>query len=295
MVKLKVVAYGLIALLIVAVAINVSQYNQLLNLSDQNDTATAQLGMIMVLTQAQTQIDSNLRAVDAGLKLACAALSNLDLQSSQARAVLSDLFESNSFIVNVATADINDTLLAVAPSSYRGIEGLNMVDQAQNIQMHATMRPAMSNMFLLLEGFYGVVMVAPIFNGGGMFVGSLSVVIQPREFILGAITPALEGTSFSMWAMQVNGTLLYDPDPVQEGKNLFTDPIYIDNLSVQAFVRQVADSPTGYGGYTYHQDTVVGQVVNKEAFWATSGIYGAEWRLVILNVLDANSDFSYIK
>jgi hypothetical protein len=86
--------------------------------------------------------------------------------------------------------------------------------------------------------------------------------------------------------MQTNGTLLYDPDPVQQGKNLFTDPIYVDYPTVQAFVHQVASEEAGYGTYQYHENTVAGNIVNKEAYWTTTGIYGAQWRLVLLHVLD---------
>ena len=139
---------------------------------------------------------------------------------------------------------------------------------------------------LLVEGFYGVVMVAPIFNANGTFAGSLSLVIQPGELLKSVIAPALEETTYSMWAMQTNGTLLYDPDPVQQGKNLFTDPIYVNYPTVQAFTRHVADEQAGYGTYEYHQDTVAGNFVSKEAFWVTAGIYGTQWRLVIIHLLN---------
>jgi hypothetical protein len=44
--------------------------------------------------------------------------------------------------------------------------------------------------------------------------------------------------------MQLNGTLLYDPDPAQQGKNLFTDPIYMEYPTVQAFTQQVSSTQT---------------------------------------------------
>ena len=57
--------------------------------------------------------------------------------------------------------------------------------------------------------------------------------------------------------------------------------------TVQAFTHQVADAEAGYGTYQYHQDTVAGDLVNKQAYWTTVGIYGAQWRIVILHVINA--------
>lgn len=285
--KTKTISFVLTAFLVLSLGTNFYLYSQNRSVSEQNSVENAKLEMSRVLTQVQLQVNMKLEELDSSLKFACAQLSTTDLQNSQARSILSELAENNSLVVNAATSDASDVLLAVEPSQYRGIEGEDIANQEQNIQMHQTMRPAMSTMILLAEGFYGVMMVAPIFNVNGAFVGSLSLVIQPYELIQSAIVPVIEGTPYSMWAMQTNGTLLYDPDPLQQGKNLFTDPIYVNYPTVQAFTRQVADAQAGYGTYQYHQGTVAGEIVSKEAYWATAGIYGTHWRLVILHVLDS--------
>jgi hypothetical protein len=287
MVKAKVFASVLILFLVLSVSVNFYEYNQSLASNEEKNSATTKLEMSNLLTQVRLQVDAELEILDSSLALSCAQLATTDLQSSQARSLLSELAANNSLIVNAATSDANDILLAVEPSQYSNIEGENISSQEQNIQMHQTMRPAMSEMILLVEGFYGVVVVAPIWGVNGTLVGSLSLVIQPYELLKSAVLPAIEGTPFAIWAMQVNGTLLYDPDPVQQGKNLFTDPIYVNYPTVQAFTHQVADAQTGYGTYQYHQDTVAGELVNKEAYWTTAGIYGSQWRLVIVHVLNA--------
>lgn len=103
----------------------------------------------------------------------------------------------------------------------------------------------MSDIILLVEGFYGVVMVAPIFNANATFTGSLSIVIQSSDLIKSLVFPTLDGTPYSMWAMQTNGTLIYDPDPAQQGKNLFTDPIYVSYTAVQTFTGHVSGEQAG--------------------------------------------------
>ncbi len=277
----------IIGLLSVSVGFNVYQYSQNASITNENRDVNSKLEMSTLLTNVQLEVNAELAKLDISLRSACAELSTTNLQDSKARNILSRIAANTSLIVNAATSDANDIILAVEPSQYRDIEGEDIQSQEQNLRMHQTMQPAMSDMILLVEGFYGVVMVAPIFNENETFVGSLSLVIQPYDLLKSAIEPAVEGTQYSMWTMQTNGTLLYDPDPVQQGKNLFTDPIYVAYPTVQAFVHQAADSQSGYGTYQYHQDTVAGEIVNKEAYWTTAGIYGTQWRIIVLHVLDS--------
>jgi hypothetical protein len=276
--------------MVVSLAVNIYQLNMNLTLTQQkNDLATKQT-MTTLLSQAQASINAQLERLDSSLQTACQRLSTTGLSGAQADTVLNDLFTNNSLlIVNAATSDAKDVLVAVQPSQYSNIIGEDISGQEQNIAMHQTMRPAMSNLIPLVEGFPGVVLVAPIFDANGQFIGSLSIVIQPYKLIQPIVEGPINGTPYSMWAMQTNGTLIYDPDPAQQGKNLFTDPIYTNYTEVQTFTRQVADAQAGYGTYQYYNtnlDNTSKQVVSKEAYWTTVGIYGTEWRLVIVHALN---------
>jgi sensor domain CHASE-containing protein len=276
---------GLIVILIASVGFNVYQWSTNQALSQQKDDVAIRQEMVSQLMHTQINVNSQLAELDNALRSACQGLSTAGLDGAKARTILSELVANNSLIVNAATADAKDVLVAVEPSSYSNIEGEDISAQEQNIELHQTMRATMSNMIPLVEGFPGVVMVAPIFDGNERFVGSLSIVIQPSQLIESSIAQAPEGTEqYSMWAMQSNGTLIYDPDPEQQGKNLLTDPIYRDYPEVQEFTRQVAARQSGYSNYQYYDknlDDASKQVVAKEAYWMTVGIYGTEWRLVI--------------
>jgi len=282
--KTKTLAIILVFTLIIAIALNVYQYTLNLDLSIENK----QFEMQNRLDQVQAQVKGELQTLDQMLLDACIDLSSTGLTGTQAREVLSNVVANNSLIVNAATADANDILLAVEPSSYKNIEGQDISVQEQNLYMHQTMRPAMSNMIPLVEGFPGVVMVAPVFDANNQFIGSLSFVIQPRVLIEKYVTPAIADGLYSMWSMQLNGTLIYDPDPEQQDKNLLTDPIYVDYPEVQAFTHQVAEQHTGYGTYSYYDKNLSdasSKLVNKEAYWTTIGIYNTDWRLVIAHNL----------
>ncbi|MCW4010528.1 MAG: hypothetical protein NWF05_07910 [Candidatus Bathyarchaeota archaeon] len=285
--KASVLTCILVGILVVSLGFNFYQYSQNASLSSQNSGINAKLEMASLLTQAQLQANAELEKLDCALAEACAQLSVTDLQGSQARNILGELAASNPLIVNAATCDASDVLLAVEPDQYRSIEGEDIAGQEQNIQMHQTMRPAMSGMILLVEGFYGVVMVAPIFDGEGAFFGSLSIVIQPSELLKDTVEPLAEGKPYSFFAMQIDGRIIYDADPAQEGKMTFSDPAYADFPELLALGHIVSSETAGYGTYSYHETFASAQVVHKEAYWATVGIYGAQWRLLIIHTLNA--------
>jgi hypothetical protein len=285
--KPKTLAYILVAVLILSIGINVYQYSQNFTLNNQKNDANTKLETSSALTQLQFQINAELEKLDLSLLSACTQLSAVGLNGSQARNVLLNLAASSSLIVNAATVDANDVLVAVEPSQYSSIEGANISNQEQNIQLHETMRPAMSNTIPLVEGFDGVVMVAPIFNANGTFQGSLSIVIQPSALLNATIAPAVEGMSYTLWAMQTDGRIIYDADPAQEGKMLFSDSIYANYPELLTLGHQISSENAGYGTYQYYKTLASGQLVKKEAFWTTIGIYGTEWRLVIIHVVNA--------
>lgn len=287
MAKTKLAVLILIIVLAGSLSFNVYQWSSNQAVAQQNQASTVRQEMVSQLMHTQNNVNSKLAQLDSALMAACREISQTGLTGTAADQILSRLVANDSLIVNAATSDTKDFLTAVQPSSYSGIIGEDISAQEQNIQMQQTMMPAMSNMIPLVEGFPGVVMVAPIFDGANKFMGSLSIVVQPSKLINESIA-STGATTYSMWAMQSNGTLIYDPDPAQQGKNLLTDPIYADYPEVQEFARQVAAQQSGYGTYQYYiknLDQTQNQVVSKEAYWITVGIYGTEWRLVIWNAL----------
>jgi hypothetical protein len=284
--KTNAVVYLLLVTLLATTSFGVFQYAQNFNLTEQNNNANLKLEMSAKLTQLQFQINSELQKLDLGVQAACKQLSNAGLDGEQARVVLSKLVTNNSLIVNAATCNVNDTIIAVEPSTYGSIEGINIGDQEQNVQLHASLKPAMSNTIHLVEGFDGVVMVAPIFESANVFMGSLSIVIEPSALLNATIAPAAQGMPYTLWAMQIDGRIIYDADPSQEGLMLFSDPVYVDYPELLTLGHQIANEASGFGTYQYHRTLASESVVKKEGFWTTMGIYGSEWRLVIVHVVN---------
>ena len=281
MAKIKLLIAVLILIMVFSLALNTYQWSTNLSLTSQNEKEL----MATFLIHNAANINLELQNLDDLISEACQQLSVTGLTGTAAEKILSDLYtQQSNVIVNAATADKNYILLAVQPSNYNSIIGQDIANQEQNIEMHKTMRPAVSNLIQLVEGFPGVVMVAPVFNTDGQFIGSLSIVFLPYELI----HPIVEGTVqgiYTIYALQRNGTLIYDAG-AEQGKNVFTDEEYQGYTELQTFIHQVVDTQLGYGKYSYYDDLAPSRpLVNKEAYWMTIGIYNTDWRLVVARTL----------
>ena len=286
MARYKTVIFTLIAVLIISVGFNVYQMIANQAATKENQSTSTRQEMVSQLMHTQNNVNMKLAELEATMKTACQKLSSAGLTGPQANAILIEAAASDPIIMNSAATDTKDILVNVKPDPYN-VTGDDITMQEQQLMMRETMQPVMSNVIMLVQGYPGIVMVAPIFDSQDQFMGALSLVIQPSALINQSIASTGDKT-YSMWAMQSNGTLIYDPDPAQQGKNLLTDPIYEDYPEVQDFTRQVAAQQSGYGTYQYYVknlDQTQNQVVSKEAYWITVGIYGTEWRLVIWNAL----------
>lgn len=282
MAKIKFLIMLVTVVMVVSLAFNAYQWNT--NLSLANQSSKEEMGLLLI--HAEAAINAELLRLDGLLLDACQQLSTTGLTGPGAEKILNDLYTENSgIIVNAATADKNDVLLAVQPSKYSNITGQDIKSQEQNVEMHKTMRPSLSNLISLVEGFPGVVMVSPVFDANEQLIGSLSIVFQPYQLIHPIVKDSAKGI-YTIYALQRNSTLIYDATSEEQGKNIFTDQAYAGHTELQTFIHQVVDTQSGYGTYSYYDDLAASRpLVSKEAYWTTIGIYNTDWRLVIAHNL----------
>jgi sensor domain CHASE-containing protein len=282
MAKTKLLVISVTIIMIISLAFNAYQWST--NLSPAKQSFKEE--MALTLINAQATINAELLRLDRLLSNACQQLSTTGLVGTGAEEILNGLYTENSdLIVNAATADKNDILLAVQPHEFSNVIGQDMENQEQNIEMHKTMRPAISNLISLVEGLPGVVIVSPVFDTNQQLIGSLSIVFQPYQLIHPIVKDSAKGI-YTIYAIQKNSTLIYDANSEEQGRNIFTDEAYQGYTELQTFIHQVIDTQSGYGTYSYFDDLAASRpLVNKEAYWTTIGIYNSDWRLVIAHNL----------
>jgi hypothetical protein len=281
----KIIAAILIVALVVSVGFNIRQFTENANLTISKTELNTQYQIATLLAQMQTQINFELQKLAVNLQNASRLLSAVGLQGEAANRVLTELNANDSYIINSATADLNDVIAAVEPSSYSSIVGANISNQTQNIQLHQTFLPAMSGIIRLVEGFDGVVMVSPIFDSAGALMGSLSIVIQTSQLLKDQIAPKIGDTPFTCWVIQTDGKILYDQNATKTGQTISFSPTQIGNLTTsgRGYLRNLARSTTGT--FTYIQtlpNSALGDFTYEQVTWNTVGVYGVEWRLGVV-------------
>lgn len=250
MAKNKLLVTFVTVIVIISLAFNVFQWNTNLSLTKQSNEE--KMGLIII--NAQATIDAELLRLDSLLSNASQQLSTTGLTGPEAEKILKDLYSGNSdVIVNAATADKNDILLAVQPSKYSNITGQDLANQEQNIEMHKTMRPALSNLISLVDGFPGIMIVSPVFDTNQQLIGSLNIGFQLYQLIYPIVKDSTKGI-YTIYALQRNGTLIYDVTSQEQGKNIFTDEAYANHMELQTFIHRVVDTQSGYGIYSYYDD-----------------------------------------
>jgi len=268
--------------MVTSLAFNAYQLNTNISLTKQSNKEE----MALILINSQATINNELLRLDRLLLNASQQLSTTGLTGPGAEKILNDLYTKDSdIIINAATADKNDILLAVRPITFSNITGQDIKDQEQNIEMHKTMRPALSSLTPLVEGFPGIAMVSPVFDTNQQLIGSLSIIFQSYQLIHPIVKDSAKGI-YTIYALQKDSTLIYDANSEEQGKNIFVDQEYQGYTELQNFIHHVIDTRSGYGTYSYFDDLVESRpLVSKEAYWTTIGIYNTNWRLVIAHNL----------
>lgn len=237
--------------------------------------------IIPVLKSAKKNIDSTLADLDKDIKIAAQGLSGMDLRGEEARKILIELRKFRPYAINCAIIDANGIQITVEPSEYKQYENIDRTELPYVIQLLKTGRPVMSNVYKSAEGINAVSIGHPIFSAKGELMGLVRMLIKYELFLKGLA----EDKPCKIWIMQPNGLIVYDPDPEQIGKNIFSDEVFKPFEDLISFSKTVALSRSGAGSYSFYADGIRGKdLAEKVAAWDTAGLHGTEWRVIAMEI-----------
>ena len=272
----------LVVLLVMAGAALTVMYVQNNGTANERSELAERLSMSEALDRIQARADAALVSADENLTEASISLRTTGLNGTAAREVLNDTLDDIPYGVDVVTVDLNGIIVAAEPSQYHDSEGVNISGQAQVVRLHQTMMPVMSDIFAMVEGFEASDIEVPVFDLDGRFIGSVSVTMNLEQMLEDIVSEELSGTSFQFTCLQTDGMEVYDTDEDQIGRNLFTDPIYQNYTETLAFMHGVVQTSQGHGTYQYYRSVASHELIDKEVYWSTFGLHGAEWRLLVI-------------
>lgn len=242
-----------------------------------------------LLKRMQIEVHSVFTKVEAELKNAVKQLPEYDVTSKRSREVLDRLIDKFDYVDGCAIVDDKGNVIVFEPEKNNEFEGQNIAYQEHMVRYYENKKPVLSNVFELIEGGYGSVIVRPIVAKNKSVLGSVNVVIRPHKFLEDVFKPIVEGFPVDAWIMDLNGNIVYDPDYEEIGKNLFTDPLYDGFEELKAVAKQMQRDKSGIGLYKYY-DNGTHHTVTKQMHWTTVQMYGTQWRLVMTQVLTKSAN-----
>jgi hypothetical protein len=198
------------------------------------------------LSTIKTSLQSTFETLDAGLSASATRLATLIGDTARVRSELKELFsDSPEYVLTYAQVSPAGILEVIEPPAYYPMQGSDISGQDHIIKLFSEKIPVLSATFLAVEGFYAVVEAYPVIKNGQV-TGALTGLFYPHQLLDPIIDPLILNQDFEIWMMEKGGTLIWDQDAPDIGRNLFTDPYYdpFPNLKI-ALEKIVAEDYRG--------------------------------------------------
>lgn len=244
----------------------------------------ARADMLTVLTDLQGSVNGELRNLDATASVAARDLGTAGLSGPATDEILDAVLDRNDMVRTAITISRNGMVMAARPDSAAGLIGTDLSYQPIVAETFTTRRPVMTGLVPLAEGGSAGLLEYPVFDDSGTMIGITSLSFQPAELIQPLADEVMVDTPYTIMVMQPDGFILYDPDPGEIGRNTLTDPLYAGFPEIREIARRAAANWSGSGTYRFAA-TGSGAIVEKEAFWITTGIHGTEWRIFVIRTV----------
>lgn len=232
-----------------------------------------------MLDQAVSSVYNQMNIFNGINSLAANSIAATNLSQESIYPILESMLKTNSMIDEAAFIDMNGIMKYIKPDKYKEIEGSDISEQAHVIKLHETEQPVMSDLFLAVEGFYGLDFAYPIIQNNSM-VGSLSQLFIPH-YVFGLILePIFDGTNNEIFIAQKDGVVIYDQDSEEIGKNITSDPAYMAYPGLIEAGQKIVQTKEGNVKYSYLK-AETNEKIFKKAYWKTVEFFGAEWRVVV--------------
>lgn len=231
------------------------------------------------LTTIKTNLETAFGSLDAQMSASATRLTPILDDSIRIRSELRDLFSKKpEYVLVFSLVYPPGTLEFVEPPVYYPIQGSDISDQDHIIRLFKEKVPVLSETFLAVEGFHAVVIGHPVIKNGEAAAGVTSL-FNPQLLLSPIIDPLVLNQDFEIWMMENSGTLIWDQDIPDIGRNLFTDPYYDPFPNLKIALEKIVADDFGETTYSFFQAGTSIEVV-KRAHWVTFSKHGQEWKIV---------------
>lgn len=247
---------------------------------NEGKLAPAPEQLTLSLDKFVPELKQSINTIDVSLSTSIKEADDNLKNESEIRELLQVLTEENPDIVEAGFVTKKGILAYIEPAVYRNFENEDISRQKHVIALRKDPKPVFSGGFMSVEGFLCVDLAHPVFDAAGELLGSVSVLIRPELLIEPLLEKSRIPEDYELWIMQTDGLMIYDKDPEEIGRMLFSDPAYAKFESLLDLGKEMAAKPEGEGSYIFlaHGST---EKTIKEVIWKTIRIQDREWRVVL--------------
>jgi hypothetical protein len=245
--------------------------------SDDNNSVNNNGTTPEVLKDVQSAIEQVFNQMRDSLTSGAAELAVTGIKEENVRAVLMNFVDSFPYVVDCCYVDTNGIMKYVEPEKYREYEGSDISDQEHIVELLVEHEPIGSNLFYAVEGFWAIDLEYPIFIDQ-KYSGSLSMLIEPKEFLDKIILPLVSGVPVEFWIMEESGRIVYDPDEEEIGRDIFTDDLYKQYPDLIELARTSLKKDSGEMSYEFY-DTGMSRIIKKNAYWVSIKTEMISWKI----------------
>ena len=152
-------------------------------------------------------------------------------------------------ILSITRVDEKGTILYTVP--YKQSTGINISGQTHMRDILKNHKPVISDVFKSVQGFDGIALHVPVFNGA-VFKGTIAIVVNFQGLSKRYLEVIKIGKTGHAWVISRDGTELYSPVPGHVGKSVFEN--YKDSPSILTMAKEMQKGNSGIATYTFKND-----------------------------------------
>ena len=236
-----------------------------------------------LLDTLQIEMQRTLNRLDDDLGKLSRKISGNDLRSFFTRKLLYKFCQDHSLIVAAGTLDKYGNIITLEPGLYKKYQGEASGYFEKRYSFQKPHKPFLTKAFNTVSSYFVVTLIHPIHDSDHNWIGSVGIVFKPDSFFTALVKPVIQGLPVDAWVLETDGTQIYDPNPEEISRNIFTDPLYSSYDELRKLTKEIVKEKSGVGSYQF-LDSAFNKVVKKKAYWTTIGLHGTKWRVVLTRI-----------
>ncbi len=226
--------------------------------------------MVLTANELVTVLEGKLLTASSGIRTHAASLNGYTDDPSKIYPALQDLYAKNPLADSVVLVNTEGIIVDAVPD-YSSIIG-----QPDGLHLNASSFPPysshMSGYRTFTGGGDGVSYSYPVYTEDSVYAGYLSLNLDTKRLFSQFSADLSKSTPYDVWVCTSDGTVLYDADTFEIGKNLLTDPLYMTPSLRAAFEEMLSHPDSGHTQYTFYdvgwtKDALVNVVWKSTDFW----------------------------